>query len=372
MERSSSPTWSVYEENGTDETIAEGTPALPAVSLGGCRPLSQYRKQGVVQRGAQGVIYRATNRTTGAVVAIKRLFSDFTSHRARGVSETIVREATYMQSLRHPNVLHAIEVTLGPQHEVCIVCPYCPLSLSACAIRRTTPFPIPQMKYVLQGLLSALEHVHSKDLMHRDVKPSNVLFGSEGDVLLGDFGSARCARNHAPLTPASNRITLLYRPPEVLLGASYGPSVDMWAAGVCFAEMLQQSYLFRCNTEISMIGKVWELIGTPTADSWPSFTDLPACSSFTFVAVQPSLQKRFSARTTAAGVQLLQWLLEGDPSKRPTAQQALQHPYFREAPLPCTREEFARFVADEVAIRNGPKQALKMAALDEEDEEGEE
>jgi hypothetical protein len=140
------------------------------------------------------------------------------------------------------------------------------------------PFlPFALVKYFMRGIFAALAECHARGVLHRDVKPSNVLISRSGDVALADFGLAR-ALAAAPADPVhaggyTNRVvTLMYRAPELLLSATrYGTGVDVWAAGCVLMDLVNGGCVYRGtpNLEVAMLGAVFELCGSPDAQTWP-------------------------------------------------------------------------------------------------------
>eukprot|EP01066_Platyproteum_vivax_P011677 Platyproteum_vivax@DN52_c0_g1_i1.p1 len=138
------------------------------------------------------------------------------------------------------------------------------------------PFPLGQVKCIVKQLLEAVDHMHSNLLLHRDIKLPNLLLNSKGEVKLGDFGLAReCSRPVEDVT--KQVVTLWYRAPEILLGTLvYGPGVDVWSIGCVLGELLLHKPLFGGRDETHQMSIICNHLGTPTEDSWPGVTALPA------------------------------------------------------------------------------------------------
>ncbi|KAJ1971323.1 hypothetical protein H4R35_005329 [Dimargaris xerosporica] len=123
--------------------------------------------------------------------------------------------------------------------------------------------------------------------------------------------------------------------PELLLGAKeYTTAIDMWSIGCIFAELIERKPLFQGRGEMDQLNQIFKLLGTPNERVWPGFAKLPHAQTFNFTVYPPSnLRTRFMA-LTENGLDLLLRLLTFDPVQRITAEEALDHPYFTESPMP--------------------------------------
>jgi len=192
-------------------------------------------------------------------------------------------------------------------------------------------------------LVGAVEHMHGRWFLHRDLKTSNLLYSDRGKLAIADFGLAR--KYGDPVRPyTATVVTLWYRCPELLCGASaYSTPLDMWSVGCIFGELLTRKPLLPGNGEIDQLDKIFRLLGAPTTAKWPGYAALPASKTFTWRAQPHSkLRDRFPRIAVAAGTAslgdagfaLLDGLLAMDPTRRTTAADALAHAYFSEAPAP--------------------------------------
>ncbi len=193
-------------------------------------------------------------------------------------------------------------------------------------VRKVTMEPQLVKSYLYQ-ILKGISFCHSHRVIHRDLKPQNLLIDSKGNIKLADFGLAR-AFNVPIRTYTHEVVTLWYRAPEILLGAKhYATPVDIWAIGCIFAEMVNNFALFPGDSEIDQLYKIFQVLGTPNDQTWPSVNQLPYYkNSFPnwagnhIRAMVPSLDER--------GQDLLSKMLVYEPSKRISAKAALNHSYF--------------------------------------------
>jgi len=195
----------------------------------------------------------------------------------------------------------------------------------------------PDVKGYMRYILDGIEACHHNWVLHRDLKPSNVLVSRDKDVKLADFGLAKVFgspdKRYSPQC-----ITLWYKPPELLYGASlYGPTVDIWSAGCIFAELMLRRPFMTGNNDLDQLGKIFQALGTPTDADWPEMRTLPNFIEFEEVA-KPNLRQVFTAASPDA-IDLLSKMLMFDPNKRITAKEALAHPYFINQPKPTAAHD---------------------------------
>ncbi|QSL64928.1 hypothetical protein MERGE_002232 [Pneumocystis wakefieldiae] len=293
-----------------------------------------YERIGQVGEGTYGKVYKARNRITNELVALKKIRMECEKN---GFPITAMREIKLLQSLKHPNVVSLLEMMIE-KSTVYMVFEYMDHDLSGVLSNPNFRFEPSHAKHLCKQMLDGLEYLHHRGVLHRDIKGSNILLDNFGQLKLADFGLARYYHKKRDTADYTNRvITLWFRPPELLLGATaYGPAVDIWSAGCIMIELFTRKPLFPGHDEIHQLELIYDMMGTPTHENWPTVDQLPW-----FELLKPSERKkgkfydRYSSILSPAALSLLSNILALDPSKRPTATDALKHTFFtQEEPKP--------------------------------------
>jgi CTD kinase subunit alpha len=193
-----------------------------------------------------------------------------------------------------------------------------------------------QLKSLCEQMLRGLAYLHHKGVIHRDIKGSNILVNARGELKLADFGLARFYQKRRKVDYTNRVITLWYRPPELLFGATvYGAEVDMWSAGCIMLELYTKKPIFQGNDEIHQLDTIHRVLGTLTPERWPGVANLPW-----YELVRPReeipnhFRTLFQRWLSPAALDLAERLLAYDPLQRVTAIQALDAPYFRQEEPP--------------------------------------
>lgn len=246
-----------------------------------------------------------------------------------------IREIKLLQELDHPNIMKVRDI-FNHESNINIVMDYCTVDLEhivKCDVALTPG----DIKSFMQMILLSLHECHAHWILHRDIKPSNFLLGKDGQLRLADFGLAKIYGS--PDRELSHQAcTLWYRAPELLFGArSYGTGADIWSIGCVFAELLARKPFFTGNNELSQLSHIFAALGTPRSEDWPGLEQLPQYTKFQECEGTP-LHVMFAAAGEDA-LDLLAKMLVFDPAKRPTAKQAMEHPYFSLHPPPTPPNE---------------------------------
>ncbi|XP_043288783.1 cyclin-dependent kinase 4 [Venturia canescens] len=302
---------------------------------------AHYEEISVIGDGAYGTVYKAKDLTSGQVVALKKVRVPLTED---GLPTSTLREIAGLKQLErfeHPHIVRLLDVCQGSylqlpsgdgrteridrgltlwlvfEHVERDLASY----IASCSNRQSIPSDL--VRQMSREILLGVDFLHSHRIVHRDLKPQNLLVTSEGRIKIADFGLAKTYDFEMRLT--SVVVTLWYRAPEVLLGCPYATPVDLWSVGCILAEINRLQPLFPGTSEGDQLDKIFQLIGTPSHDSWPenvslSWTAFPHRQAKPLRSVIPSLEDE--------GLDLIQNLLTFDPHVRLTAAQALLHQYF--------------------------------------------
>ncbi|KAI9730821.1 MAG: cyclin-dependent protein kinase [Cirrosporium novae-zelandiae] len=339
----------------------------------------KYSIMGFISSGTYGRVYKVCGKNgQPGEFAIKKFKPDREGDMIQytGLSQSAIREMALCTELSHPNVINLIEIILEDKC-ICMVLEYAEHDLLQIIHHHTqpprSPIPAPTIKSILFQLLNGLLYLHSNWVLHRDLKPANIMVTRAGEVRIGDLGLARLF--HKPLQSLFQGdkvvVTIWYRAPELLLGSRhYTPAIDLWAVGCIFAELLSLRPIFKGEEakmdskktvpfQRNQMQKIIEILGIPTKERWPLLTSMPEYANLMNMAAArthnhrhhntpsktfqyPGLENWYHNTLKASGypnapseanpgqegLDLLCALLEYDPTKRITAKDALEHPYF--------------------------------------------
>jgi len=283
--------------------------------------MNRYKTIKPLGDGTYGSVVKAVNRSTGEIVAIKRMKKKFYSW-----EECMqLREVTSLRKMSHPNIVKLKEV-IRENDTLYFVFEFLDMNLYQLCKDRDKLFAESKVRNMTYQMLQSLAYMHKHGFFHRDIKPENMLV-SGNTLKMADFGLAREIRSKPPYTDYVS--TRWYRAPEVLLRApSYNAPIDLWAIGTIMSEMFTLRPLFPGTSEADEIYKICSVLGTPTANSWKQGLALAQNMNFKFPQFVATPFSQLIPSASPEAIDLMTELMRWDPAKRPTATQALQHPFF--------------------------------------------
>ncbi|GMH11328.1 hypothetical protein Nepgr_013169 [Nepenthes gracilis] len=326
-------------KNIRGEQVAAGWPSwlseVAGEAINGWVPrrADTFEKIDKIGQGTYSNVYKAKDLLTGKIVALKKVRFDTLEKES---VKFMAREIMVLRTLDHPNVVKLEGLVTSRMHcSLYLVFEYMVHDLAGLAASPEIKFTEAQVKCYAMQLLSGLEHCHNNGVLHRDIKGSNLLLDNGGILKIADFGlAAFFDPNHKhPMT--SRVVTLWYRAPELLLGATdYGVGVDLWSAGCILAELLAGRPIMPGRTEVEQLHKIYKLCGSPSEDYWKK-SKLPHATLF-----KPREPYKRCIRETfkdfpAASFPLIDTLLAIDPVERRTATDALNSEFFTTEPYAC-------------------------------------
>jgi len=298
---------------------------------------------GELGNGVFGTVHLVNDTTTGYYAALKTVRFDETDD---GVPGWAIRQVSILRSLDHPNIIRLLRVHMDEENsQLGLVFELMDMDVKA-YMRLRGPFIGQRLVASINQCLRGLNYCHQQSVIHRDFKPQSLLIATNTmQIKLANFEAARTiSRTNGPCT--REVVTLWYRPPELLLGASTcNASVDMWSLGCVAFEMASGRPLFQGDSEIGTMFKIFHILGTPTESLWPGVSQLPF-----FMQHCPMWQPNFSAlcrqypNFPRGFMYLVRSTLNYMPQARPSARKLLGHTMFWD--IRFELEAIARLITD--------------------------
>ncbi|KAL1696560.1 kinase-like domain-containing protein [Schizophyllum commune] len=305
----------------------------------------RWIKDKKVGEGMYAVVYQGREAASKRRCAIKKIkvgqFKD-------GLDMSAIREVKYLRELKHVNVIELLDV-FSSKSNLNLVLEFLDSDLEMIIKDRNLVFLPADIKSWIAMTFRGLEYCHRNWILHRDLKPNNLLIASDGQLKLADFGLARDFADPGHKMTCQV-ITRWYRPPELLFGARYYSSaVDIWSVGCIFAELMLRIPYLPGESDMDQIKTIFRALGTPTEQEWPGHTRLPD-----YVPVgqfpKPPMRDLFTAASGDA-INLLARCLTYEPRKRISAREALFHPYFTALPNPTHPSALPKTEAQLTALK---------------------
>lgn len=308
--------------------------------------IEQFEKYKIIEQigeGTYATVFRAKDELTGQEVAIKEI----RLNPEEGAPSTALREISFMRELSHPNIVKLIEVIHTPQ-SLCLVFELLRHDLKYLVDARRNqqkPFSLEQIQSVMYQILSGLAFCHDRKILHRDLKPQNLLLSAEGHVKLADFGLARGFG--IPVNAFSSEVvTLWYRPPDILLGSTnYTTPIDMWSVGCIMAELILLFPIFPGKNNQDQVKRIFKVLGTPSIELLNYLTNGKAIQEWVgeFPYYDPVSWEKLFPTLPPSGRNLIARLLDYRPAMRISAKEALEHAFFDNLPFKTQKEKYNSF-----------------------------
>ncbi|VDO56894.1 unnamed protein product [Haemonchus placei] len=284
-----------------------------------------------IGEGTYGVVFKGKHKRSGKQVALKKISLDRDNE---GVPSTCIREICLLKDLNHRNIVRLYDV-IHSGMQLYLVFEFIDRDLKS--LLDSLPgkrLPAEHAKSFLWQLLQALAYCHTRRVLHRDLKPQNLLVDNSGVIKLADFGLAR--NFSIPSRVYTHEVvTLWYRAPEILLGGRYySTAIDVWSLGCIFSEMVSGNPLFAGDSEIDQLFRIFKILGTPTPEVWAGVEKLQDYKrSFPKWTYNEKALVEATSPMTDDGIDLLKEMLRYAPENRITAKAALGHRFLRDVVL---------------------------------------
>jgi serine/threonine protein kinase len=289
----------------------------------------------IIGHGTYGEVYKCTDHVAHQTVALKRITILKPDN---GFPLTAIREIKLLQTLQHENIIFLKSiVTTESKPYVYLSFYYCEFDLHGIlkSQYRSQLSTLHLISYIHQILLS-LKICQDHNVLHRDLKPANIFLTRDNVIKIGDFGLARELLNEGNVRYSIQVVTLLYRPPELLMNCSnYDYAVDIWSVGCIIYEILTDKHLFNSadTSNIGQLSTIFGICGTPTNEEWPEFQKLSTNQCFREIKFKPSQLYQIlheSIPSTISGIiDLLMKMLRLNPAHRISAKDAFSHEFFQ-------------------------------------------
>lgn len=304
----------------------------------------RYEKINYIGEGQFATVYKARDTETDQEVAIKKIKLGNIQEAKDGVNRTALREIKLLQELHHENVIALLDVH-GKDSSISLVFEIMETDLEQILHERNIWLSFAHIKSYILMTLKGLEYLHKNWILHRDLKPNNLLLDKNNILKIADFGLARTFGSPSRIYSHAV-VTRWYRAPELLYGSRmYGTGIDLWAVGCILAELFKREPLFPGDSDLDTLDRIITVLGTPTEENWHGVTELPDYIKFNGSSVGQPFSEKFPALQQDA-LDILESMLRLNPNERCDCTQALNMPYFSSEPYPTSPEFLPKYKED--------------------------
>ena len=291
-------------------------------------------------KGTYGTVYLVyKNENKNDIYAIKKIKME---NENEGIPSTALREISILQCMAHENVVRICDIAITDKNiELCLE--YCRYDLRKLIMTKKNDskfYDVNFIKTIMYQLLKSVDHLHSHKVLHRDLKPQNILIKFKNNKVidknfqlkLADFGLSRVYS--IPIRPYTREVlTLWYRAPEMLLGiGTYSIGLDMWSIGCIFAELYLKEPVFMGDSEVDQLFKIMQVFGTFNDMVLPGYKAFPYYNKdypfWTGKGLEKYIREKTKVDIDDNAIDLLKKMLDIDPVKRISCKEALRHKFF--------------------------------------------
>uniref|UniRef100_A0A8C0FFJ7 cyclin-dependent kinase n=1 Tax=Bubo bubo TaxID=30461 RepID=A0A8C0FFJ7_BUBBB len=284
--------------------------------------LETYVKLDKLGEGTYATVFKGRSKLTENLVALKEIRLEH----EEGAPCTAIREVSLLKNLKHANIVTLHDI-IHTERSLTLVFEYLDNDLKQYLDNCGNLMSVHNVKIFMFQLLRGLAYCHGRKILHRDLKPQNLLINERGELKLADFGLAR-AKSVPTKTYSNEVVTLWYRPPDVLLGSTeYSTPIDMWGVGCIHYEMVTGRPMFPGSTVKEELHLIFRLLGTPTEDTWPGITSNEEFKAYNFTQYRAQALINHAPRLDV--IAFLWGFVQYEAKGRISAEAALRHAYFK-------------------------------------------